>query len=369
MKNTNKTIYLHIGLPKTGTTSIQNFLFHNKEELSASGLYYPTIEVNNKENSILCANLRQILYKDMDKNKGIDPVFLNKNTLSMDLYKERFDTYFMPQIKEHDNILFSEEILSSIASSHYFVSMLKDYGFDVKIIAYVRPAAEWVASRWSEQVKNGMAYKLDSYIKAIPCLEEVRRLLFFSSFIGRENIIIKPYEKCQWKNNSLIADFLDIFSIELSSQHRIVEPLHKTAGRNTTELMRLMGNLGSFDLNRQSKFLNLMKNQEAEDRKIIETLTDDEITEITRKVNVYYNRLAKINDKNCFFVNEYPACYGIERPEYEMINLNAEQVNIFTNAINQVRDEKTHYLENLIMQNQELTNELKKLKTESQLGQ
>ncbi len=362
MKNNNKTIYLHIGLPKTGTTSIQSFLYHNREELSTSGLFYPIIEESMKEKNASCANLRPILYKDMDKTKGIDPVFHRKNTLSMDLYKERFDAYFLNQIQEHENIVFSEEIMSGLPSSHYFVSMLKDYGYEVKVIAYVRPAAEWVAARWAEEVLNGVAYPLQTYINALPCLEEVKRIHFYSTFLGKENVIIKAYESCQWKNNSLIADFLDIFSIELSSKHKIVEPLHKTAGRNTTEIIRIMGHLGSISQEKQNKSLNLMKNQNTEDRKIIETLSDDEIFEITNKVNVYYNGLAEIYDKKCFFVNEYPSCYESQREEYEIITFNAEQANNFTNAIDEVRKDKTLFIDSLIMKNQQLTEEINNLK-------
>ena len=36
-----KTLYLHIGLPKTGTTSIQNYLFENREALMQRGVCYP----------------------------------------------------------------------------------------------------------------------------------------------------------------------------------------------------------------------------------------------------------------------------------------------------------------------------------------
>ena len=35
------TIYLHIGMPKTGTTSLQKFLFDNREKLLEKGYLYP----------------------------------------------------------------------------------------------------------------------------------------------------------------------------------------------------------------------------------------------------------------------------------------------------------------------------------------
>lgn len=35
------TIYLHIGMPKTGSTSLQKFLFTNREKLLRQGYLYP----------------------------------------------------------------------------------------------------------------------------------------------------------------------------------------------------------------------------------------------------------------------------------------------------------------------------------------
>ena len=38
-----KILYLHIGMPKTGTSSIQDTLFANRENLRKYGIYYPDI--------------------------------------------------------------------------------------------------------------------------------------------------------------------------------------------------------------------------------------------------------------------------------------------------------------------------------------
>lgn len=43
----NRTIFLHLGLPKTGTTSIQESLFASRAELAARGLLYPDLGSNH----------------------------------------------------------------------------------------------------------------------------------------------------------------------------------------------------------------------------------------------------------------------------------------------------------------------------------
>lgn len=39
-----KTLYLHIGTPKTGTTSIQEFMVCSREALQKHGICYPDIQ-------------------------------------------------------------------------------------------------------------------------------------------------------------------------------------------------------------------------------------------------------------------------------------------------------------------------------------
>lgn len=39
-----KTLYLHIGTPKTATTSIQSFCYQNREILEKQGFYYPMFD-------------------------------------------------------------------------------------------------------------------------------------------------------------------------------------------------------------------------------------------------------------------------------------------------------------------------------------
>ena len=39
-----KTLYLHIGTPKTGTTSLQHFCHDNQQKLAEKGYFYPEFD-------------------------------------------------------------------------------------------------------------------------------------------------------------------------------------------------------------------------------------------------------------------------------------------------------------------------------------
>ena len=51
-----KTIYLHIGTPKTGTTSIQSYLAKNYKDLYNDGYLVPKASRHNGGNHTLLAN-------------------------------------------------------------------------------------------------------------------------------------------------------------------------------------------------------------------------------------------------------------------------------------------------------------------------
>ncbi|MBR1598061.1 MAG: hypothetical protein IJ661_04000 [Lachnospiraceae bacterium] len=44
MKLKDNTLYLHIGMPKSGTSAIQTFLYKNNEKLKSYGYEYPDLK-------------------------------------------------------------------------------------------------------------------------------------------------------------------------------------------------------------------------------------------------------------------------------------------------------------------------------------
>ncbi|MFD2395791.1 hypothetical protein ACFSVJ_01070 [Prauserella oleivorans] len=41
MTSATQRVYLHIGLPKTGTTSLQELMWHHRDALAADGVFFP----------------------------------------------------------------------------------------------------------------------------------------------------------------------------------------------------------------------------------------------------------------------------------------------------------------------------------------
>lgn len=327
MKNSEKTVYLHIGHNKTGTTSIQYFLFKNKKILEKYNISYPVLDQYEeviKINDSNAPNLRSLhSFGSCDTGecvKGLH-VLLKKGEES-------------PCSK----ILLTEEFLSG--SNEFARTVFEEInksGYNVKIIIYIRPIASYCTSFFYQHVKknrkNLMSLSTILEKLGVPCSS----LIYLIEKYGKDNVIIRPYEKSEWKNNNIIEDFLDILDIPLTNEFSVEYERNTSKGRNTAELMRAITLL---EIDRKNFSVTRMENACSHDVKIVDTLTDAEILAVTERHSPFYKKLANIYGKESLFVNEFPSCYGQERPVYDKVTLSMEQYAILLEALEKNKHEK-----------------------------
>lgn len=191
------TVYLHIGMPKTGTSFIQEFLYANNEIIQKQGYVFPDFaaryEMVRKER-----NAHFIIAKD-------DGSF--EETYSKGINKIKSLT------EKFDNIILSDATCWK-RENHIkrFVEDMKLLDIQVKIVAYLRRQDLYVQSMWAQKIKEGAKRKFKEHIK----YEEIamryyERCSTFSGIVGKENFILGVYEKGQLGGikNDLLTDFLE----------------------------------------------------------------------------------------------------------------------------------------------------------------
>ncbi len=346
-----KTVFLHIGMHKTGTTSIQHFLHKNTLFLQQKGLYYPTMD-GQEEQIINCFPFFRN-WEEFESYKFRDIQEDEFDTIK-EIFKKRLKETFLTKIEncKQDKILLSDEGMGQSTFGHprmhyghlesmpCFYKALEELGFIVKIIVYIRTSADYLASRWQQYVKFCLS-------DAEPCLDTwletyhpyMEKLVQFIEIIGKENVILKAYEKCQWKNNNLIEDFLDIFDIKIPE--RLLEDTrineNPSAGRNLSELFTI---IPFFEAPERNKIIAKLIALNEPDIKVIESLTDEQILNTLEKYKPYYTKLATMFGKESLFVNEFPSCYGNSRVPFDKnkIVFTKEQL-LFAHAAIQVEQE------------------------------
>ena len=181
-----KTLFVHVGTHKTGSSAIQRFLTENRDRLENYGYKYDFI---NKDEINHCA------FDFVNEGKGL-----------------RLDNGF--------NYIFScENLYIDFDQIKYFL-LDKANEFEIKIIIYLRRQDAMKQSVYNQVVKTGFFsgkiyqehhYNLNYYV----FLDKVAQLF------SKENIIVRPYEKSQFVGGSIYADFLNILDIKLSSDFRV----------------------------------------------------------------------------------------------------------------------------------------------------
>ena len=126
------TIYIHAGTYKTGTSSIQNFLFDNRDKLSDIGWYYPLSGCLIKKNEV-----------------GHRHYHLMVDLVRKENYK--YWKSLIEELKEHKdkNIIISHENFFSPDVNPIDVKKLLS-SYQIKLIVYFRHPIDYMESCYRE---------------------------------------------------------------------------------------------------------------------------------------------------------------------------------------------------------------------------
>lgn len=200
------TLYLHIGMPKTGTSAIQAFFHNNMDTLETLGCKYPYFK-------------HKYPYISLNRNGH----FLVGNTYDEKVADECFSEIESYAGKYSKIILTDEEIWSVDSHTPEFWENLKNRlakaDIQLKTIVYLRRQDAFIASIWAQRVKykKMMTCTFKQYLKSHQNrLDYYECMNLIADVIGKENVIVRPYEFSQFqgKGNTLISDCLLAMGID-----------------------------------------------------------------------------------------------------------------------------------------------------------
>jgi hypothetical protein len=185
-------LYLHVGIDKTGTTAIQQFLHQHQQSLREKGLNYVQASRGGHYHH----------------NRLWDES-LSGDLAAWELVR---DEVIGSQIERH--VISHEGLYTLGAETLKKIRSILD-GIDVKVIIYLRRQSDFVCSGLVQRVKQGQGKPLDEYteLELVNLGKDYERLLNnLLNLVGENQIVVRCYEDSGLKDHSVLEDFVSILN-------------------------------------------------------------------------------------------------------------------------------------------------------------
>lgn len=216
----NHCLYLHIGTPKTGTSSLQEYLAVNGKALEEQGFFFDTKEPlldwisdidfdasRYTNGSWILRSMEEvannIFHRDFMYIANTDIKALSQMAaVDFSDYSSTFKRYTASteELLEKKNVILSNEILWSIPPI-YLKQLYLHFHERIRVIVYLRRQDFLLESFWNHAIRKSVTtVPFDRYISIYGIFPNFKRTLQYrqtldeiSGIIGRENLIVRIY--------------------------------------------------------------------------------------------------------------------------------------------------------------------------------
>ena len=240
-----KTLWIHIGMAKTASTSLQAFCLENAKVLDRHGFCFPPLAFRYR-GIAKAHNGRFLLGMIKDENGKRDREQEEKNFQEgMRMVHELFRT--------NENVILSDESIwrgMDSEKKNLWELMVEEAGkgdFQIKVIVYLRRQDKFFPSNWNQIVKkDGVKETFEHYTGRVNrlFLNYYDKLERMASVIGKENITVRRFERDKFEGGSIYSDFFSVLGLELTDEYHISQEVRNNGlYGNTHEIKRVLNSL------------------------------------------------------------------------------------------------------------------------------
>ncbi|WP_068108289.1 hypothetical protein [Tropicimonas marinistellae] len=209
-------VVIHLGLPKTGTTSIQRFLRQNASALSERGVAYeripnPVVEPQDSQLEFgICqfARVGKVVPYDLTARAyGLIDVAAQAD------FARQYEEDFLRALeaRTEDTYVISSEHIGAWTHKPEHVAALDDWMReifdDVRYVQYIRRQEDWLLSRYSQELRSGSEAHLEKFIKKNGKHNFGVKADLWTGIVGHDRFSLRLMERDAMVNGDLIDDF------------------------------------------------------------------------------------------------------------------------------------------------------------------
>lgn len=198
------SVVLHIGCPKTGSTSIQTFLNSGRQAFLAAGhLAYPPGHWHAQLSSCFSNKPDQCYFN------------VSHGLTDLDTIRKRDALYFdelcqwLDQVRPCKYLIFSYEgflYLDTDALERFKTFALK-WSDEIIVVAYVRPPLSFAASALSQQAKTGVLFQDLPYVPWKTIIQ------IYLSVFNKDQLILRKFARDVLAGGDVVDDFMHVLGI------------------------------------------------------------------------------------------------------------------------------------------------------------
>ncbi len=201
-------VVLHVGLHKTGSSALQEFLSANTALLASLGAEYP------ERLSAFPAHQELAWCLMKQAPAWADRAYVAKEVLS----------HYRRQAEESDReiLILSSEDLSSLDTDPASIEALRETfaDYDVSIVVYLRPQIDFLVSLYHHAVRSGNEQRtfLEYFQESVRlrAVQYERRLAVWNRIFGHEHLLIRHYDRATAKQGGIAKDFFEALELDVS---------------------------------------------------------------------------------------------------------------------------------------------------------
>ena len=248
-----KTLYIHVGTPKTGTTAIQSFLLDNQEVLAKKGYCYSLMPFAYPGKASRRRNAHFALEKVRNEQGEVD------EAATLELINRGYEVVGEWLSKMEHVILTDESYWSYMRGDNWkllerFIQVAKEHDAQVKIIVYLRRQDEYMASWWKQHVREGgIREPWESFLEKpskLLNLNYSKQLKAFAEYVGIQNVIVRRYERGSFlgSEGTIYSDFMDAIGLKFTDDFVVKQEIvHESLDDNYAEIIRALNRIVNRD--------------------------------------------------------------------------------------------------------------------------
>lgn len=221
-----KKLFLHIGLEKTGTTTIQEFLHVNNKAIEQRGFFLLSA-LGAKNQKLLCAYSLRYDSKDV----AIKSQNLPSDVSSIDSFRTKIEQKLITQASSTTapNAIITSEDLSRLFNADEVertMDLVKSIAEQIYVVVFVRRQDLLAVSRYYSLLLGGAKTK-----NIFPIVSESgsfynyhRNISLWSDLVGRQNILIQVFPEVPKRENfDSVVRFCDTIALDHDGLQRSPE--------------------------------------------------------------------------------------------------------------------------------------------------